>query len=331
MLEDLNVANMAAYFGAALAMGIGGIGSGFGIGYAGVGATRAMALQPHQRSSLFRGMLISQAVASNPSIFALVIAFILYNIGGEKLPAPDSIALAAAYIGAALSVGFGAIGSGIGNGQVAAAAMEAIGRNPSQSGRITILMLVGQAMGQTPVLFCLVISLMLCYVEVHLHSNLALAAAYIGAGLSIGLGAIGSGWGNGISAGGAMEGVARNPEQTNKLSIMMVVGQAMGQTPVLFSLVISFMLIYGTADFARYTSPEQVMHGLRMLGIGLGMGLAAIGPGIGSGFTGEALCVGIADTPEISQKLNNAYFVGTGVAQSTAIYGFVVSLILFSI
>lgn len=333
MIEGIEIANTAAFIGAALAVGFGAIGSGFGIGTAGVGATIAMATQPHERSSLFRGMLISQAVASNPSIFALVIGLILYNIGDSKLPAPDSVVMACAYLGAGLSIGFGAIGSGAGNGQTGSEAMTAIGRMPSHSSKITIMMLVGQAMGQTPVLFCLVISLILCYVQPHatLQQNLALGAAYLAAGLSIGLGAIGSGLGNGMSAAGAMSAIGRNPEQTPKLSVMMIVGQAMGQTPVLFSLVVSFMLIFSNAEFVKYGSADQVLHSFRFLGAGVCMGLAAIGPGIGSGYTGAALCEGMADRPELSQKLNNIYFVGTGVAQSTAIYGFVISLILFSL
>lgn len=332
MIEGLEIANTAAYFGAAMAVGFGGIGSGFGIGSAGVGATVAMAVQPHERSGLFRGMLISQAVASNPSIFALVIGLVLYNIGGTKLMAPDSLVLAAAYLGAGLSIGLGAIGCGIGNGQTGSEAMTAIGRTPSHASKITIMMLVGQAMGQTPVLFSFVISLILCSKDPHasLHGNFALAAAFLGASLSIGFGAIGSGIGNGMSAAGTMSALARNPEQTPKLSVMMIVGQAMGQTPVLFSLVVSFMMIFSNAEFIKMSMTDQILSSCRYLGAGVCMGLAAIGPGIGSGYTGAALCEGMADRPELSQKLNNVYFVGTGVAQSTAIYGFVVGLLLLT-
>ncbi len=329
MFEELHIANMAAYFAAAMAVGLGGVGAGIGIGASGVGATSAMAVQPAQKSALFRGMLISQAVASNPSIFALVIGFILYSIGGSKLVAPDSVVMAGAFLGAGFSVGFGAIGSGMGNGQIGYSAMEAMGRTPSQSSKITIMMLVGQAMGQTPVLFCLVVSLILCFVHPKLADNLALAAAYLSAGLCIGIGAVGSGIGNGISAAGAMVGLGRNPAQARKMSVMMIVGQAMGQTPVLFSLVVSFMLIFSNMDFAKLLVPDQIYNGLRLLGAGLGMGLAAVGPGVGSGYPGASLCTGIAERPELYQRLNNIYFVGTGVTQSTAIYGFVVSLILF--
>ena len=162
-MESLHVANMAAYLGAALAMGLGAIGSGWGIGFAGVGAAEGLARQPSEGSSIFRGMLISQAVASNPSIFALVIAFILYGFGDEKLAAPDSLAQAAAFLAAGISVGVGSLGSGAGNGLVAADAVEAMASNPKESGKVTILLVVGQAMGQTPVLFSLVVSFLLLY------------------------------------------------------------------------------------------------------------------------------------------------------------------------
>ena len=44
------------------------------------------------------------------------------------------IVKAAAYIGAGLAMGFGAIGPGVGEGMAAAKACEAIGKNPKEAG-----------------------------------------------------------------------------------------------------------------------------------------------------------------------------------------------------
>lgn len=65
-----------------------------------------------------------------------------------------------AYIGAGIAVltGFGAA---IGEGNVAAKAVEAIGRQPEMSGKITITMLIGQAVSETTGIYGFIVALML--------------------------------------------------------------------------------------------------------------------------------------------------------------------------
>jgi len=64
------------------------------------------------------------------------------------------------YVGAGLAVLTG-FGSGIGEGMVAAKAVEAIGRQPEASGTITTTMLIGQAVAETTGLYGLIIAFML--------------------------------------------------------------------------------------------------------------------------------------------------------------------------
>ena len=49
---------------------------------------------------------------------------------------------AAAFLGAGISMGLGAIGPGVGEGMAAAKACEAIGKNPKEAGLLTRTMLV---------------------------------------------------------------------------------------------------------------------------------------------------------------------------------------------
>jgi F-type H+-transporting ATPase subunit c len=55
------------------------------------------------------------------------------------------IVKAAAFLGAGICMGLGAIGPGVGEGMAAAKACEAIGKNPKEAGLLTRTMLVGQA------------------------------------------------------------------------------------------------------------------------------------------------------------------------------------------
>jgi F-type H+-transporting ATPase subunit c len=66
--------------------------------------------------------------------------------------------------------------------------------------------------------------------------------AHLGAGLAIGLGAIGPGIGMGILAGKALEGMARQPEATGTLRTTMFIGIGVTEAIALYAFVISIML-----------------------------------------------------------------------------------------
>lgn len=75
-------------------------------------------------------------------------------------------------------------------------------------------------------------------------AELIKAAALLGAGLCMGIGAIGPGVGEGIAAGKAVEGVARQPEAVGVLTRTMLIGQAVSESTGIYSLVIAFLLIF---------------------------------------------------------------------------------------
>lgn len=64
---------------------------------------------------------------------------------------------AAKAIGAAIAVGFGMIGPGVGIGLVVSKAIEAMGRNPGASGKIQTTMFVGIAFTEALAIFALVV------------------------------------------------------------------------------------------------------------------------------------------------------------------------------
>ena len=66
-------------------------------------------------------------------------------------------------LGAALAIGIGALGPGIGLGLLFSKALEAIGRNPEASGKIQTTMLLGIAFTETVVIYALVVALMILF------------------------------------------------------------------------------------------------------------------------------------------------------------------------
>ena len=70
---------------------------------------------------------------------------------------------AAKYIAAGLAIGLGAIGPGIGEGIAASKALEAIGRNPEASDKITPLMFVAMAITESTAIYALVVTLIILF------------------------------------------------------------------------------------------------------------------------------------------------------------------------
>ena len=70
------------------------------------------------------------------------------------------------------------------------------------------------------------------------------AGCAIGAGICMGLGAIGPGIGEGIAVSKALEGMARQPEAASTLRTNMILGCAITETTGIYSLLISFLVLF---------------------------------------------------------------------------------------
>lgn len=70
------------------------------------------------------------------------------------------------------------------------------------------------------------------------------AACAIGAGLCMGIGAIGPALGEGNAVGKALEGMARQPEAAGTLRTNMILGCAITETTGIYSLLISFLILF---------------------------------------------------------------------------------------
>jgi len=67
-------------------------------------------------------------------------------------------------IAAAIAIGVGALGPGIGIGLLAAKAMEAIGRNPEAAPKIQAAMILAIAFAEAIAIYALVVSLIIKFV-----------------------------------------------------------------------------------------------------------------------------------------------------------------------
>jgi len=318
-IDPATFVHLAAYTGGGLAMGLGAIGAAIGEGYTAGEANAAVSRKPENSGDIFKNMLVGQAVAESASIFALVIAILLLFL---HVGSPVYLK-GAALFGAGLCMGLGAIGSGVGSGYPGGKACFGIARQPAVASQLTTNMLIGSAVCQTPAIFSMVVALMLMFMDFGKMPLFPTWAALVGAGLSTGLAAIGSGYGGGAAAGASCEGIARQPRAVGNVTTTMLVGQAVAQTPAIFGLLVSFILM-----FKAFPESQALSASMALLSAGLCMGFGGIGPGIGNGLAAEGAVRWVARNAEHAGELMRIMLVGQAVSQSTAIYAMVVSLVL---
>ena len=77
-----------------------------------------------------------------------------------------------------------------------------------------------------------------------LASAIAIAGKAIGAGLCMGIGAIGPAIGEGNAVSHALEGMARQPETAGDLRTNMILGCAITETTGIYALLIAFLILF---------------------------------------------------------------------------------------
>ena len=77
-----------------------------------------------------------------------------------------------------------------------------------------------------------------------LAQGIAILGKALGAGLCMGIGAIGPAIGEGNAVSHAREGMARQPEATSNLRTNMILGCAITETTGIYSLLIAFVIMF---------------------------------------------------------------------------------------
>lgn len=248
MLIQEEFVKVFLFMGAAISTGVASLSGGFAEGHIAAEATKSMMIQPKASDSILRSMLISQAVTETGAIFGLVISLLLIFGGFTHFGA--DWARAFSFLGAGLAMGLGCTGPNFGSGYSGAQAMKSIGRVPSQNGRITTNMLIGQALSQTSAIFALVVAFMLLYTVPSqtsvssLNALILKSCAYLGAGLTIGLGTIGPGAGIGFVAGKANLMLSKYSKSQSLITRTMFLGAAVTESTSIYALVTAFLLIF---------------------------------------------------------------------------------------
>lgn len=149
-------------------------------------------------------------------------------------------------------------------------------------------------------------------------------AAYLGAGICVGVASITCGIGEGYIAGIASRGMMKQPESRDGLYRSMFIGQAVTETGGIFSLVIGLLLLFGGFDVVE----GGWLRFAALLSAGIAMGVGSIGPVLGAGYAGGEACESICRMPKHSLTITGNMLIGQALAQTSSIFALLVSLLL---
>lgn len=75
-------------------------------------------------------------------------------------------AKAAAFIGAAIAMGFGSLGPALGQGMIGTKACEAVGKQPENANKIRAVMMFAMVFVETSAIYAFIVALMLIFFNI---------------------------------------------------------------------------------------------------------------------------------------------------------------------
>lgn len=301
--------------GASLSVGISAL-SAIGQGISAAAGISAVA----ERKEMFGKSIIFSIIPETQALMGFLIAILILIgtgvIGAAKAGLTIPMGLVA--IGAGLAVGIAAI-SAVGQGSVITSGIAAVAKDAKMFGKSLLF----GVLPQTQALYGFLIAILLLVgggiigaTKAGLTTAVGLVA--IGAGLSVGLGAI-SAIGQGIAASSGVTAAAKDKKMFGKSILFSV----LPETQALYGFLIGILLLVGGGIMGAAQAGLSIAVGLVALGAGLSVGVAAISA-IGQGTVAAS---GIGATLEKPKTFGKAILFSV-LPETQALYGFLIAVLL---
>ena len=292
---------------------------GLGEGLTSLAALEALNIQPGAQSEISRTFMLGMALIETSAIIGLTIAIMLLDPG---LGNTNVAFIHYSELGIGIAICLTGSVLGIGASYPARAACLAVARQPFFSQKIQMLMLLTQSLMQTPIVFAFIVALLIKEQSLAVTS-LAGSLRLIAAGLCIGIGSMGPTIGLAQFSQQACRSLGINRYAYKEILSFTLVSEAIIESPIIFSLVISFILLGTTVSDTTFAT-----GGITLLAAGLVMGLGTLGVGIGSGRTASEGCKALALHPENYSSISRTSLIAQVLIETCSIYAFLISLFL---
>ena len=293
---------------------------GLGQGLVSWSALIAINRQPEAQDDVTRIAVIGMTLIETVAILGLLISIFL--LAGTDAHAHNEFAYYSE-IGIIAAMGITGLAIGLASTLPAQAACHAVARQPFFGHRISGFMLMAQVLIQTPIISAFIVSL---FIQGQSHSVASFSDSLrlIASGLCIGIGSIGPAIGLSAFAKAAVTGLGKNTKAYDKLLSFTFISEALIETPVIFCLIISVILLF----MIPAHSLHHDINGIIFLAAGLCAGFGTLGAGISSGRTAAAACTQISNNPSLYNTLSRASILAQSLIETMVLYTALLALLM---
>ncbi len=297
------------------------LGVAIGQGIIGGDSTDSMTRQPLGNDSSLNAMIVGLAVTETGGIFGLVISILLIFMPADSIVTLGS---ALAELGIGCAIGIPAAIVGIAVGMALRATLASIARQPLISVKIMTLMFIVLSFIEAPVILGFIVALL---IKSSMMPALTLVHGIklLCGGLVFGLGSIGPIIGQALLSHSALTGIGMNNMVYGRMFTYMLLCAAIIETPVILSLVLSFLFIY-----APMMALSGMLSAIAIIAAVSAMGIGSLGAGIANGIVSASGCRQIAANGAQYPQILRITMITVALIESSAIYAFIIALLLFT-
>lgn len=306
------------YAGIGAAIGLSAVGAGVGQGLAAAGSLDSITRQPTSSPAIFRALVIGLALIESGAILALVVTLMTIFTP----PAVISFGTAFAELGVGLAIGCAAAATSIASSFAVRSSTISMARQPFFAQKILTMMLVVQSIIEAPTIFAFIIGLLIksqIRPTMSDYDGMRLLAV----GLAMAIGCIGPCIGQAIFANSVCRAVGLNRNAYSQLFSFALLAEAVIETPLIFSLISSILIIYRSINPAT-----ELFSAATYVVAAVAVGFGALGTSTGTGMVAARTAQKIALNPTMQTTLLRLAIMGMAFIDSCAIYALITTLLL---
>ncbi len=294
------------------------LGTSIGQSLIGKQALASILKQPSAANNISKLSVIGIAVTETAAVIGAVVSWLLLK---EVDTVSDFTWINYGIIGIAFAVGLSGLCAGIASSFPAVASCQTLARQPFLQTKTLNIMLITQTLIMTPNMFGMIVALLIKAKMLHIQ-DFTQALQLLSSGIAIGFGSIGPSIGLAFFAFAACKAIGVNPQVYGKIMTFTFICEAIIETPVIFSLLISLVILN-----TPIIEPS-IIQGWQFLAAAICIGLSTISPGINLGRTGASACNQIALHPTEYVNISRIGMLALAMIDTFTIYGFLISIFM---
>lgn len=314
-------ADFLHYFSVIITIVLGSLGGGIAQGIAGFSSIKSLMRQQLGSEETSKAMVVGLALIESGVIIALVTTLSSLLMRGDKSLAQG---VGFAELGISLAVGFAALSISTASSMVVKACTTSISRQPLFASKIFAFMLLTQSIIEAPVIFAFILGII---IKTNLNDFMTVIQGlkFLSAGILFAIGCVGPSIGQAIFAHAACNSIGVNKHAYNKIFPFTLICEAVIETPVIFCLLLSLVMVYTNIPT---TFIDSYVPFLIFVAAVFCLAVGSLGAAISTGRISAKSCMQIVSNEHAYGSIIRTNLLAIAFIESTLIYALIISLLL---